>query len=128
MSARKAKAKLMTENSGMTSISGITGGRVKQMTETIDITPRGLQTPDGIRRVNAAREAVENANAVLANAATTFFHDHRVTLLEIARGSSIAEDDRMALRDDLHMLDAAIGMRTRTQEALLYAVAGQTQP
>jgi hypothetical protein len=96
--------------------------------ETIDITPRGLLTPEGVQRVDAAQRANENATAIVANAATDFLREHRVTLLEIARGSSITEADRMALRDDLHQLDAAIGMRTRTQEAFLYAVAGQTQP
>jgi len=36
--------------------------------KSVDITPRGAQTPEGIARINAATERLEKANAECANA------------------------------------------------------------
>jgi hypothetical protein len=94
------------------------------MTDTIDLTPRGLTTPEGAQRVNAATEAFEHATANVANAATSFFDEHRATLLEASRGVLLAEEDRLALRDALHQMDAVIGARKRKTEEFLRAVAG----
>ena len=93
-------------------------------TPYVDITPVGLQNQDGIRRVNAATEAFENATALVANTTSEFLDENRITLLEVARGSSISDSDRKALRESLHQLDAAVGARRRKQEILLRAVAG----
>lgn len=93
------------------------------MTE-IDITPVGLQTQDGIRRVNAAQREFENATVIVADTASEFLSENRITLLEIARGSSIADCDRTALREALHQLDAVVSARAHKQEILLRAVAG----
>lgn len=91
---------------------------------TIDITPAGCQTPEGIARVNKAMREFDDATAEVANAATRFFDDHRLTLVEVAGGVSICEDDRIALKDDLRQLQAIIGTRRPKQEALLRAIAG----
>jgi hypothetical protein len=95
------------------------------MNDTINLTPQGMLSQEGIERVNAEMKLLEQASNTVANAATEFFREQRITLLEVARGSSIAEDDRAALREALHQLDAIIGARTRRQEAFLRTVAGQ---
>src|SRR5277367_1269981 len=92
--------------------------------KTIDMTPPGLQTPAGIRRVNNATEALGAATTMLANGTADFFREHRTTMLEVARGVSIAEDDRAAFRTALHELDALISARDRKQDSFLRAVAG----
>jgi hypothetical protein len=66
----------------------------------------------------------EDSTAEVANAAQQFLDDHRMTLIEAATGASVSTDDRAALREDLHQLDALIGARQRKQEAFLRAVAG----
>jgi hypothetical protein len=100
---------------------------VTTMAETIDLTPRGLETPEGVKRVNTQLDAMNNATSMVANAATEFFENHRVTLLEAARGATISADDCAALRDSLQRLEALIEARRREQDRLLRAVAGQPE-
>jgi hypothetical protein len=88
------------------------------MTETIDLTPRGLLTPEGAARVSAAAQELEAATVVFANEASEFFNEHRMTLLEMAT-------DNPALREDIHQMHALMGARARKQNAFLAAVAGQ---
>jgi hypothetical protein len=91
---------------------------------TIDITPVGCQTPEGVARVNAAKEAFENATAEVANAATQLLVDWRPTLLDGLNNPLITQEGRDALFEDLHQLDALIDTRRRKQEEFLRAVAG----
>jgi len=96
----------------------------KKTIESIDLTPRGMETPEGVQRVSKAVSDFENATAAVANAATQFFDDHKMTLIEVARGITICEDDRLALRDGLRELEPLIDARRRKQEDFLRAVAG----
>jgi len=90
----------------------------------IDITPRGMMTPEGNQRVNEALDARNNVTAELANAATQFVDNYRTVILDGLNNPLINSDGRAALRDDLHQLDALIGARRRKEEAFLRAVAG----
>ena len=76
--------------------------------ETIDITPVGCQTPEGVKRVSDAQQEWDSATHLLAN-----------TLKEIM------DDDEKPTTDDIQQLRALIGARDRKQEAFLRAVAGK---
>lgn len=94
------------------------------MIERIDITPHGMQTEEGIARVNHACEAFEGATALVANAAASFFDSQRCILLEITRGATISSEERAQLRCELRELEEAISLRNQKQEEFLRAVAG----
>jgi hypothetical protein len=98
------------------------------MTETIDITPQGMLTEEGVKRVNDSLKSFEQATAEVANAATQFFDDHCSTLLELARGTAVGSDDRTEMRESLRQLTALIEARRQKQEAFLRAVAGAPPP
>ena len=85
-------------------------GHTTQSTEgeTIDITPVGCQTPEGVKRVSDAQQEWDSATHLLAN-----------TLKEIM------DDDEKPTTDDIQQLRALIGARDRKQEAFLRAVAGR---
>jgi hypothetical protein len=87
------------------------------MTETFDLTPQGMQTPEGKQRVNAKLRLHEAATVALANAATQFFEEHRLALVQAAF-------ENKSLRESLVELNVAIGVRASTQEEFLRAVAG----
>jgi hypothetical protein len=87
--------------------------------QTIDLTPRGLTTPEGAKRVNTAVQELEAATVAFANEASEFFNEHRTTLLEIADDENYA-----ALREAIHQMDALISARQRKQDDFLRAVAG----
>jgi hypothetical protein len=93
--------------------------------EEIDLTPQGLQTPEGVERVNAHVKLFEEATAALANAAADFLNEHRIILLEVARGTAITETERASLRTSLVALQAVLDVRRNVQEGLLRAVAGR---
>src|SRR5271156_5533117 len=88
------------------------------MTETFDLTPQGLLTAEGAKRVSAAAQELESATVLLANGAAEFFNEHRMTLLGTA-------SDDPALREAIHQMHALMGARARKQNAFLAAVAGQ---
>ncbi len=79
--------------------------------ETIDITPVGCQTPEGVARVAKAKEEWDSATYLLAN-----------TLRELMDNYVYGEG---FTGDELHQLKALIGARDRKQEAFLRAVAGK---
>ena len=84
---------------------------------TIDITPRGLTTPEGVERVRKATEEFESSVAEVANAATNFFNQYEADLLhcmEMYEG----------VKDDVTEIRALIDARSEKQEAFLRAVAG----
>jgi hypothetical protein len=87
-------------------------------TQFIDLTPQGLLTPDGVKRVNNAEEELYSATVAFANEASEFFKLHRDTLLGMAGNNA-------ALREDIHQMDALISARHRKTDAFLRAVAGQ---
>ncbi len=76
--------------------------------ETIDITPVGLQTPEGVVRVLDAQQEWDSATHALANA---------VTELNWNRPDDFT-------KDETHQILALIGARDRKQEAFLRSVAG----
>ena len=81
------------------------------MSDTIDITPVGLQTPDGEKRVNLAMQVVDSANALVADIATRMV-------------------DRLAankqwLSEEHDTLKEAVERRKAAYEELLRAVAGK---
>ena len=85
---------------------------------TIDITPRGLTTPEGIARVNNATREFESSAAELANAAIQFFNqyeEHILHCMEMYEG----------VKDDVTEIRALIDARLEKQEAFLRALAGQ---
>ena len=79
------------------------------MSETIDITPVGLQTPEGQKRVAEAQEEWNASAHALANA---------VTELNWNRPDEFT-------KDETHQILALIGARNRKQEEFLRAVAGK---
>lgn len=91
---------------------------------TIDVTPRGLLTPEGAARVNKAADELQSATVMVANTAAEFIGEQRATLLEVARGARITDSECGALREALHQMDALISARQRKQDAFLAAVAG----
>lgn len=95
-----------------------------EKSDLIDLTPLGLKTPDGNRRVIAATRAVEDATVLVAMTALDFLNENRSTLLELARGAAASDGDLATLREALQQLDAVVSARTRKQEILLRAVAG----
>lgn len=73
------------------------------MTEKVDITPVGCKTPEGIARVNAAVDRINDANARCAE------------LLEIYYEDISASEDAKAVLDE----------RKAATEELLRALAGR---
>jgi hypothetical protein len=85
---------------------------------TVDITPRGLTTPEGVERVGKATQEFESSVAELANAAVHFFNQYEAELLhcmEMYEG----------VKDDIAEIRVLIDARLEKQEAFLRAVAGQ---
>ena len=77
---------------------------------TIDLTPMGMKTPEGNKRVNEALADVESATTNVANLA----------ILLVQARPSMDADNITVYRE----LEAAIKTRSNTIEALLKAVAG----
>lgn len=94
------------------------------MTEAIDLTPRGLLTPEGAERVNTAVQELENANAAVANKAAELLAEYHHLLLDAANGVLIAQNDRTGFREALNELNALDRARKQKQEEFLRAVAG----
>jgi hypothetical protein len=88
--------------------------------ETIDITPVGLSTPEGIQRVKRATEGVNDAARAFASAAAQFVDEHSLPLMEMISSNA-------GLRDDWHQFKALLGAYERKQEEFCRAVAGAPQ-
>ena len=80
-------------------------------TETIDITPAGLQTPEGRELVNRAMAHLDDCNRVVADLATEMIDTH-------ARNEQYPSAK-------LDILKAAIESRRSSQNVLLYVVSGR---
>lgn len=74
--------------------------------DTIDCTPRGCQTPEGVARVNAAMEALEAATARCANVLQDALRDER-----LASGRKIAREAVDAREAAFQALVRALGGR-----------------
>ena len=81
---------------------------------TIDLTPRGLQTPEGTARVNKAASEFEDATAQVANLATQFLE---LIQPELAHLEPDARETYTELR-------AAMTTRAARQEEFLRSIAG----
>lgn len=84
------------------------GTDAEKVQHYIDITPVGLQTPEGCKRVEKAQREWDTAAHMLCNELKEMLDDSVSPLT----------------RDDLHQFHALIGVRDRKQEAFLRAVAG----
>jgi hypothetical protein len=85
----------------------------RELNQTIDITPVGCQTPEGIARVQKAQQEWDSVTHQLAN-----------MLKELLDCGVTLNSDGKVDRDAIHQLNALIGARDRKQEAFLRAVAG----
>lgn len=90
---------------------------------TVDLTPRGMTTPEGCERVNAEQQRLESATANFANACAEFLDNWRDELLAFKQ--YMDRTDREAFGEELHQLDALTGARKRATEGFLRAVAGK---
>jgi hypothetical protein len=98
------------------------------MAETIDLTPQGMQSGEGVKRVNDCLKSFDQATIEVGNAASQFFSEQQATLLEVSRGEAISLRDRTVLRESLRQLTDLIEVRRQKHEALLRAVAGAPEP
>jgi hypothetical protein len=89
--------------------------------ETIDITPRGLKTPEGRARTDAAMEVWNESTADVAEKAESFITTYKDTIEQAAKSTDPADGELLA---DLKALRDAITERTKKQEAFLRALAG----
>lgn len=81
---------------------------------TIDITPVGLKTPEGIERVTKAQQAWDNSHAAVANALTRLYEDLRM------QGYIPKEN----YGEEIEEIDALIERRAEAQEEFLRSLAG----
>ena len=98
------------------------------MSDTIDITPVGLQTPEGQKRVAEAQQEWDSATHLLANVLGEFISEHSEGILKAVDYLSSVDDSQInsdAVTEDLHQLKALIGARDRKQEKFLRAVSGK---
>jgi hypothetical protein len=89
--------------------------------ETIDITPRGLKTPEGRARADAAMEVWNESTADVAEKAKSFITTYKDTIVQAAKSTAPADGELLA---DLKELCDAITERTTKQDAFLRALAG----
>jgi hypothetical protein len=92
--------------------------------ETITLTPRGMETQEGVERVNRAMEAQSNAIANVANLATEFIRQHGWCIDQAIDRLPNDDGDAETIREDLKELLHAIRERSKAQEEFLRAVAG----
>lgn len=90
--------------------------------QSIDLTPRGMATPEGCQRVTESQERLEDTTAQFANACAEFFDNWRDELLAFKQ--YMAATDRQAFGEELHQIEALHGSRQRATESFLRAVAG----
>lgn len=92
------------------------------MSETIDLTPRGMTTTEGCQRVNKAQNSLQAATATFANACAEFLENWRDDL--IALKGYMDRTDREAFGEELHQIEALRGGWQRASEEFLRSVAG----
>ena len=92
-------------------------GQAKPL-ETIDITPVGMTTPEGIQRVRNAQQEWDSATHLLANTLKELMEDFAPDIRSAVNSSR-------AYGEAFHQLTALVGARDRKQEAFLRAVAGR---
>jgi hypothetical protein len=85
---------------------------------TIDITPVGLTTPEGQERVRIAMQKLENATALVANAASDLIARSGSRIAEALKG----DPDAM---EDLESLTELLARRNREQDHFLRALSGR---
>jgi len=84
---------------------------------TVDLTPVGLQTPEGSAKVASAIGEFEDSAAALANAAITFFDTHEEDILHCMEMYD-------GIADDVAEIRKLIVRRRKAQEAFLRSMAG----
>ena len=101
----------------------------EKMTETIDITPPGLQTPEGIARVNEAVKAQEQAIVHVANVATFFINNYAWVIEGAAKrcANPLENGDAEEMLKDLDEVREAIKQRNAAGDEFLLALAGRTR-
>lgn len=97
-------------------------------TMTIDITPQGMKTPEGIARVNAATRAFEDSAAELANRTMYFLNEHSVLLQSLTRARGFMDEQFSQFDEDLAELKRLAAHREKMQEAFLRSLAGEPRP
>ncbi len=96
---------------------------MSETAKTIDMTPEGLTTKEGIRRSNAAIQAFTDATAEVANLLTNLLGpqpdkvEHNLRAWAKAFGDDLDEDD---LQDVVR----AIKVRANAQEEMLRSITG----
>lgn len=95
----------------------------KSMSEMIDITPTGMETPEGIARVHAAQEAIEKARLAVTRAASEMLPELDALRLGSASASWFTLD-RHDYDEATADLRAAVAEWERATETFLRAVAG----
>jgi hypothetical protein len=90
-------------------------------TEVIDITPVGMQIPEGVTRVNKALSAYEDFTRGFASVAARFLEEYEVQLIEM-----VASEDKgdPAIREDWTDLQAIRRDYRKSHDTFLRAVAG----
>jgi hypothetical protein len=87
----------------------------------IDLTPRGMETPEGRERVKKAQEEYDNATREFAITAARFLDDYRVALIEmVAKEAQRSE----SIRDDWREFNDRMGTYWMRQDDYSRAVAG----
>lgn len=86
------------------------------MKKTIDITPAGLRTQDGIERTNKAVSEFNDSTAQVANLATELF--------DMLIQSDLFTPVRHQYREEIAEMKSAIELRRDRQEEFLRAIAG----
>ncbi len=87
-------------------------------TETVDIIPESLKSPEGAARVNAAVQDFEESTADVANLAAAFLDQWGIAISLAMRRES------PEFAEDLNELQAAVRTRYERQETFLRALAG----
>jgi hypothetical protein len=87
---------------------------------TMDITPVGMKTPEGIARVNKAMRECENARAEVANKTHFLLQTHFETIRQ-----NLVGDGEYDAAEDLDDIKAAITDMLAKQDEFMKAVAGR---
>jgi hypothetical protein len=89
---------------------------------TVDITPVGCQTPEGVERVTKTLQAWEDSRVEFANTAVQFFSEHRDYLTALLKAFGPVAAPVLA---DMKEVIALGRTMVSDQEEFLLAVAGR---
>ena len=92
-------------------------------TQTIDITPEGCKTAEGLKRVAKAQKEWDDATYALATATREFMDTHEDNIIDAMEDWEETHSVE-GFRDDLHQIRALLGAQSRKSEAFLRAVTG----